>query len=240
VVLSALLLSILGQPQVAYAQSETGLSVTARLGFDGYCKENNWLPVHVEVQNTGSDLSTTVQVSYKNGGGGNTVTSQDVLLPANSRKEFFLYIVPQGSVRSMQVSLIAERRVVKKIDLPISCLSRDNMVFGVFADHPSSYDVLNEVKPLSGFVRVAQLGISDLPANAQAWSSLDALIISNVDTGRLTPEQKQALKSWLGAGGKLLVFGGLKWQSTAAGLKDFLPVDINRTLTVRGLPELQA
>jgi hypothetical protein len=238
--LSALLFSLPGHSLNAYAQSESGLTVTARLGFDGYCKENHWLPVHVKVENTGSDLNTTVQVSYKNSGGGNTVTSLDVLLPASSRKEFFLYIFPQGSIRSLRVNLISDQRVIKKTDLPMTCLSRDNMVFGVLADNPSTYDVLNEVKPLMGFVRVAQLTTEDLPANSQAWRSLDALIISNVDTGRLTPEQKQALKSWLGAGGKLLIFGGIQWQGTAAGLKDFLPVDINRTLTVSGLPELQA
>jgi hypothetical protein len=239
-VLFALLLSSLGLPLVVYAQSETGLTLTARPGFDGYCKDGNWMPVRVEVENTGADLNTTVQVSYKNGNGGNTVTGLDVLLPANSRKEFFLYLYPQGSLRSLHVNLLSGRRLIKKIDLPITCLSADNMLFGVLADDPSTYDVLNEVKPLTGFVRVAQLTVSDLPANAQAWNSLDALIVSNVDTGRLTPEQKQALKSWIGAGGKLLVFGGPKWQSPAAGLKDFLPLEINRTITVDRLPALQA
>ena len=239
-VLFALLLSSLGLPLVVYAQSEAGLTLTARPGFDGYCKDGSWMPVRVEVENTGADLNTTVQVSYKNGNGGNTVTGLDVLLPANSRKEFFLYLYPQGSLRSLHVNLLSGRRLIKKIDLPITCLSADNMLFGVLADDPSTYDVLNEVKPLTGFVRVAQLTVSDLPANAQAWNSLDALIVSNIDTGRLTPEQKQALKSWIGAGGKLLVFGGPKWQGPAAGLKDFLPLEINRTVTVDRLPALQA
>ena len=238
-VLLALLFSFIVQPLVAYAQSETGLGVTAKLGFDGYCKDNHWMPVQVEVENTGADLNATVQVSYKNGAGGNTITSLEVLLPANSRKEFFLYIYPQGTLRSMHVDLLSGRRLLKKIDLPISCLAPENMVFGVLAENPSTYDVLNEVKPLTGFVRVAQLTIADLPANTQAWRSLDALIISNVDTGRLTAEQKQALSSWLGAGGKLLLFGGIKWQSTVAGLKDFLPVEINSTVTLNGLPALQ-
>jgi hypothetical protein len=239
-VLFAFLLSMLGQPPVAYAQSETDLSLTAKLGFDGFCKDNYWLPVHVEVENTGPELNTTVQVSYKNGNGGNTATSLDLLLPANSRKEFFLYIYPQGSLRSMHINLLARGHLLKKVDLPITCLSRDNMIFGVLAGDPSTFDVLNEVKPLTGFVRVAQLTIADLPAHPQAWGSLDALIISDIDTGRLTPEQKQALQSWLAAGGKLLIFGGLQWQSTTAGLKDWLPIDVNRTATVNDLPALQA
>ena len=239
-VLFAFLLSLFPQSLIAYAQSNAGLTLTARPGFDGYCKDNHWMPVHVEVENTETDLNATVQVSYKNGNGGDTVTSLDVLLPANSRKEFFLYIFPQGSLRRMQVNLLSGRRLIKKVDLPISCIAADNMVFGVLADTPSTYDVLNEVKPLTGFVRVAQLTTADLPANAQAWNALDALIISNVDTGNLAPEQIQALKSWLGRGGKLLIFGGLRWQSTGAGLKDLLPVNINKTATISGLPALQA
>jgi hypothetical protein len=239
-VLCVLPFSGLGITRLAYAQSETELILKARLGFDGYCQENSWLPVHVEIQNTGPDLDAAVQVSYDNDRGGKTATSMDVLLPTRSRKEFFLYIYPQARTGSMSVSLIAKGRTLKKIDLRATCLAGDNRLFGVIANDPSAYDVLNDVKPLHGFVRVAQLTISDLPASPQAWSSLDALIVSNVDTGRLTPEQQQALKLWLGAGGKLLIIGGSKWQGTAAGLKDFLPIDIDTTSTVNGLPELQA
>jgi len=240
VVLGILLFSGVGQAHSAYAQSGTDVNLTARLGFDGYCKEGNWLPIHVEIENTGPDLNAIVQVGYENARGGKTVTSMDVLLPTRSRKEFFLYIYPETRSRSMSVSLVAKGHTLKKKDLAATCLSTNNMLFGVLADNPSTYDVLSEVKPLSGFARVAQLSISDLPTSAQAWSSLDALVISNVDTGKLTPEQKQALKLWLGAGGKLLVVGGLKWQGTAAGLKDFLPVKVDRTLSLRGLSELQA
>lgn len=229
-----------GTTRLAYAQSETELRLSARLGFDGYCKENSWLPVHVEVQNTGPDLDAAVQVSYENDGGGKTVTGMDVILPTSSRKEFFLYIYPQARARSMSVSLIANGRTLQKTDLRATCLAGDNRLFGVIADNPSTYDVLNDVQPLNGFVRVAQLTLSDLPGSPQAWTSLDALIVSNVDTGRLTPEQQQALKLWLGAGGKLLIVGGSKWQGTAAGLKDFLPIDIDTTSTVSSLPELQA
>lgn len=228
------------QARPAYAQAGTEINLTARIGFDGYCKAGKWLPIRVEIQNTGPDLNATVQVGYENAQGGKTTTSTEVLLPTNSRKEFFLYIYPETRSRSMNVSLLAKNRVLKKTALAVTCISSDNLLFGVLADDPSPYDVLSEVKPLKGFTRVAQLSVSDLPANAQAWSALDALVISNVDTGKLTPEQKQAMEIWLGNGGKLLVTGGLKWQATAAGLKDFLPVEPNATVTVNELSELQA
>ena len=91
------------------------------------------------------------------------------------------------------------------------------------ADNPSTYAMLNNVRPLTGVTRTVQLNISDLPDRAQGWGMLDALIISNVDTGTLTSEQKQSLELWLANGGKLFVTGGIQWQSTAAGLSDLPP-----------------
>jgi len=223
-----------------HAQGEGDVKLAARVGFDGYCKQDDWLPIHVEVQNTGADLDATVQASYTNSNNGITTTSVEVALPSTSRKEFFLYILPQGFLRNFNVSLLDGKQVLEKISLSVNCLTSDNMLIGVLADNPSTYDFLNDLKLISGFARVAHLNLSDLPDKAQAWNSLGALVVSNVDTGTFTPGQKQALESWLGSGGKLLVTGGLRWQGTAAGLKDFLPIDVNGTSNVSGLSDLQA
>lgn len=223
-----------------HAQQPGGMDLKARVGFDGYCKENQWLPIHVEVENKGSDLDAEVQVSYKRSAGGISSTSMNIELPATSRKEFFLYIYfPQEYTQQWNVTLLANRKVLKKVNLAVNCLSAENMIFGVLADVPSTYDTLNDIKPINGFVRIAQLGTSDLPDRAQAWDSLDALIVSNVDTGTLTPGQKQALESWVAAGGKLLIVGGVNWQSTVAGLKDLMPVRLTATRHVSSLSQLQ-
>ena len=223
-----------------HAQQEGGVDLKARVGFDGYCNENQWLPIHVEVENTGPDLNAEVQVSYKKSTGGIAATSMNVELPATSRKEFFLYIYfPQEYTQQWNVTLLANQKVLKKVNLTVNCLAAENMIFGVLADTPSAYDALNDVKPINGFIRVAQLETSDLPDRAQAWAALDALIVSNVDTGTLTPGQKQALESWVAAGGKLLIVGGVNWQSTVAGLKDLMPVRLTATRHVGSLSQLQ-
>lgn len=218
------------------------MNLKAQAGFDGYCKENQWLPIHVEVENTGSDLTAEVQASYKKGSGGKALTSMQVELPATSRKEFFLYIYFPGGGYNWQlnVALLANGKVLKEVKLSSNCSSADNMIFGVLAGDPSAFDILNDVKPLRGTIRLAQLEVSDLPDRAQAWGALDVLIMSNIDTGTFTPQQKQALKSWIAAGGKLLVTGGTNWQSTTAGLQDLLPVDLTATSRVDSLSQLQA
>lgn len=239
--LCALLSVFWGKSGKVKAQNEEDVSLAAEAGFDGYCKKNQWLPIHIGVENKGPDLKAEVQASYENNAGGQSSVSMNIELPAVSHKEFFLYMYfPEGYKRELSVSLLANGKVIKKVRRNANCLDFDNMIFGVLSDNSSTYDTLNDVKPLKSFVRVAQLETSDLPDRAQAWASLDALIVSNVDTGTFTPEQKQALKTWITGGGKLFIVGGVNWQSTAAGLKDILPVDVTMTRRVDSLSQLQA
>ncbi|CAG1012587.1 hypothetical protein ANAEL_04451 [Anaerolineales bacterium] len=232
----------LGAGREARAQSQTAVTVTAKAGLRGFCKSDKWLPVHVTVENKGADVNARVQASYKNGANGQTAVGMDVSLPATSRKEFFLYMTPEAFMRSFTVSVLDGDKTLAKTNLNISCGDRSgdmSMLFGILADAPSNYIALNNVQPMMGDVQTVQLEIADLPDLAQGWGMLDALIISNVDTGSMTAEQKQALKLWLASGGKLFVTGGIQWQPTAAGLGDLLPLQPSSTKKV-GLTALSA
>jgi hypothetical protein len=224
-----------------HAQAGVNITLTAQAGLDGYCKANTWMPVRIKVENTGADVEGRVQASYKNDQGGVSVYGMDVSLPSTSRKEFFLYVYPQGVVRKLEVNVLdGGKKLARTLSLNISCEQSDGILFGVFADDPSGYTLLNDIRPLVGLTRVAQLKGPDFPDRAQGWKALDALVISNVDTGTFTPEQKQALGLWLGNGGKLFVTGGIHWQETTAGLKDFLPVEVTSTKNVPDLSALSA
>jgi hypothetical protein len=226
--------------QEVYAQSQEAVTISAQPGLDGFCKADAWLPVHISVENTGEDINARVQTSYKNSASGQTVNGMDISLPATSRKEFFLYVRPEGLMRAFTVSVLDKNTTIAKSNINISCSSDPITLLGVVSDSPSTYTMLNNVIPLTGMTRTAQLNISDLPDNAQGWGMLDALIISNVDTGTLKSEQKKALELWLANGGKLFVTGGIQWQKSAAGLSDFLPIKLISTKSVAGLPALSA
>ena len=223
-----------------HAQTKEAITITAQAGLDGFCKADEWLPVHATVENTGADVNARVQTSYKNNSGGQTVDGTDISLPSTSRKEFFLYITPEGLMRTFSVSVLDGNKVLAKEDININCTSDPTTLFGVVTENPSNFAVLNNVRPLTGVTRTAQLNISDLPDQAQGWGMLDALIISNVDTGTLTPDQKKSLKLWVANGGKLFVTGGIQWQNTTAGLNDLLPIKLKSTQNVTGLPALSA
>jgi hypothetical protein len=229
-----------GAGQSVRAQGQAAIKITARAGFRGSCKPDKWLPVHITVENTGTDVEARIQAAYKNSASGQTVSAMDVSLPATSRKEFFLYIMPEGFMRNFTVSVLDGDKSLAKTNLNISCSDDTVALFGIMADTPSNFSVLNNIRPLTGTARTVQLDIPDLPDQAQGWEMLDALVVSNIDTGTLSAGQKQALELWLAGGGKLFVTGGIQWQSTTVGLDDLLPVQPSSTRKVSTLTALSA
>lgn len=234
------LLFIFGGRQWAFAQEDNGIQLSARAGFDGYCKNDAWIPVQITVTNSGPDLNARVQISYRNSNGSISFNSADIALPTTSQKEFFLYLYPSYSLRNLNVDLLVDDKSLAKINPKISCLPPENVLVGLLAYDPSPYDILNEIQTLNGLVRLAQIQPTDLPDQPQGWDGLDALVIAGQDTGIFTAAQHQALRSWLANGGKLLITGGLNWQNATAGLEDILPVVPVGTRNVDNLNALQA
>jgi len=238
-ILCAVLLSGAIGSQPAVAQEDSQLALSTRIGFDGFCKRDAWLPIHVNVQNSGEDIRGNIVASYKNGSDGMVTTEMEIDLPATSHKEFFLYIHLAGNNQTINVSVRDGKRILKQVSQRINCLATESMIFGVLAGDPSSYDVINDIRPMNGYVRLAQLNISDLPDRPQVWEALDGLVISNIDTGTFSLEQKQALQTWIASGGKLLIIGGHNWQGTISGLADLMPVRVDSTKHVSSLSQLQ-
>jgi hypothetical protein len=80
--------------------------------------------------------------------------------------------------------------------------------------------------------------ISDIPDRSAALDAINVMLINDIDTGDLTRDQHEALKSWVMGGGHLIVAGGANWQSTAAGLEDLLPLVPTGSETVADLTQL--
>lgn len=233
---------LLGTAGVGKAQvQDDDIRLSAKIGYDGFCMQESWLPIHVEVENLGQGLSAVIEASYQTGSRGDTITRRELELPTNSRKEVFLYLhYSEDYNQKVTVSLLDGKKVVEQVSYRMNCLNDDSTIIGVLSDNPSAYDVLNDVKPLRGIVRVAQLTISDLPDHSQAWNMLHALVISNVDTGSFSSDQKLALRDWIASGGKLFLVGSLNWNPMAAGMGDLLPLEIASTRRVRSLSQLQS
>ncbi len=233
------MLLVPGANQLVYAQNKGDVTLTAQVGFAGSCKDNRWIPIRVTVENKGADLQGRVQVAYQNGKGGQTGYGVDLSLPGTSRKEFFLYLRPDGYFQKLNINLTVENRIVETTPLNATCIAAESLLIGLLTDTPAAFGALSSVKGTNGITRVFPLKLTDLPDRSQGWESLDALVVSGVDMGSITEPQRKALKIWLARGGKLLIAGGPKWQSTTSGLEDFLPLDVNKTNTVDDLSSVQ-
>lgn|GEM_PF-1746246 len=223
----------------AFAQSNS-LSITeAQVGLAGVCKPNLWFPVSVTVENTGADFDARIQITYKDQFGGRFVYFTDAALPSASRKRFTFYAHASDTVSAFTAQVLdgSKLRVEKKLN--ISC-DETPFFIGVWADDPAPYNLLNGVQTLTQKTRVEFLSAQDLPESPQGWQALDALVISNVDTSKLSAAQKTALQIWLAGGGKLLAVGGAQWQLSVAGLDEVLPLEVSATRAISDLGELSA
>jgi hypothetical protein len=227
-------------PRAAWA-APSGVTLVIHAGFDGYYKDQRWLPVRITVANDGPDAKGTLSVAVpRNNGSAAVIVTRDVDLPTQSRREIFLYVPTEGFVSNLQVSLSDANKDLATATTRVVQAGPGDLIYGVLAGSPSSFNVLSGVKPVSGSAFVAQLDIADLPPVSHAWRALDVLVVSDVDTGALSPEQRSAMAEWVASGGRLIVAGGPTWQKTAAGLGALLPLVPSGTQTLADTSALAA
>src|SRR5690606_38875055 len=167
------------------------------------------------------------------------VYTSPVSLPTQSDKRVSLYVYAPGFTRDLDLLLVDERGdTVARVEMPLRRLSRQALLYGVVGDEPVALDLLENVTGGRGDAAVAYVGIEQLPEAPAAWNSLDVLIFTNVDSGRLSPAQREALRAWVSLGGQLVVAGGSGWQQTAAAFMEDLPVTPTGSATVDDLPSL--
>jgi len=231
------LLSWMYGPVVA---QESGPKMQVTVGFDGYCcYEDNggWCPVYVVLSNEGADVEGELRVVVQGASGGAepNVYTRPVILPAHSRKAYFMYIPVVGSPsRSrLTVQLLAGDDVLSSEQVAGAWLDVGNQLYGVVSSSPSALNFLSDVAPTGG--RVAHLSLESLPPDPLGWEGLDVLILNDVDTTVLNGERRQALESWVAHGGHLIVGGGAGAVRTVAGVTDLLPVTVGGARSVDNL-----
>jgi hypothetical protein len=226
-------------PQAAEPpQAAAGLTLTVRAGFDGYYKDGQWMPIRVTLANDGPEVSGTLKVKVPHNNA-ETLYTRPVALPTQSRREFFFYVPPEGYFSSpLKIDLVAGNKILASASVRLAQATSADYLYGILASSPSAFNSLADIDPINGQGYVAQLEPGDLPPLAAGWKALDLLVISDVDTGAFSPEQRQALEDWVLQGGHLVVVGGPAWQKTSAGLGPLLPLAASGTQSVADLGPL--
>jgi hypothetical protein len=242
VLLTALLLGIaLPSPPVS-AQNDLSdlLSISVRAGYDGRFRPNQWMPLRISVENHGSPITGRIAIRPETTGNAlPNMFSAPVDLPTDTVQTFFLYIVARSNADTLKLELLDDTdHVLASRDVRVRALMPRDNLYAVVTGAANSRINLSGLHVGAYEAYQANWLIEDIPDRAAALEAINAIIISDIDTGILTPAQQNALKMWLLNGGHLIITGGSNWESTAAGVEDLLPLIPNGSQTATDMNAL--
>lgn len=218
----------------ALAQSTTpGLDMQAEAAYEGNFKYGEWVPVWVTLENNGADLSGEVVIRVT-GSGGTMAYTSPVELPGGARKRLPIYVLPNNFTRLLNVQYESDGQVLAKINVRIQPQINSSFFIGILSPQRGALTLLNGLQ-LPGIQRqvvLFDLSLAQLPPRSEALRSLDVLILNGSDTSQLSPEQAQAIQTWVQQGGRLVIGGGALALETVSGLEN-LPLPFKPTSTQR-------
>jgi hypothetical protein len=221
-VVISILLALLANGRGAYASSPSGLVMEAAAAFEGYFKYGEWLPVWVQLENSGPDLEAEVRVRVT-GGAGAVTFAAPAPLPTGSRKRIPVYVLPNNFSHQLEVQLVAGDDVLLSQKVPVKPLANVTYLVGLVTPERGALSLLQGASlPGNRSKEVIDLSLSELPERLEGLRSFDCLILNDVDTSALKPEQQAAIEAWVSQGGRLVIGGGAGARRTTAGLPDSL------------------
>lgn len=214
--------------QSVNAQETSPISLEIEYGFSQSCKTNHWLPIWITIQNEGEDFSGAVEFSPSQ----EASYRLPISLPANGQKEYHTQIyIDNSTSQNLLVKLTDDKnKSITTFRKKTNCTS--SPIIGVVSSTPSAFTILNApiLKNIQNH-ETTFISIDRIPNSALSLRAIDYLVISNVDTTRLTEEQQQAISIWVSQGGQLILSAGSSWQTNLAGFESLLPIQINGSTT---------
>lgn len=210
------------------------VSIEIEAAFDGNYRPNHWFPLRVRLQNNGGDVNGRLIVRPE--GSGAVVTnaySVPVSLPNGSTQAVFLYMQAQPFARGATLELLDAdgARVAEQI-FSLNSLEGQDKLYAVVSDGNAATLALNGVAPARFAAFSTRWSTDNVPDYAAALHALDSIILYNVDSSSFTTRQRAALLDWTALGGHLLIVGGPRWQATASGFDEILPLLPDDTDTI--------
>jgi hypothetical protein len=230
--------TLVSSPGFSRAQ-DNAVKLSVEAGYEGYFRGGQWLPVLVSVSNDGADISGELRVFAPDlFGGGSDTYATTIDLPTRSSKQVYLYIPLSDQITQLRVELATRERLVTSQIVDIRLMRESDMLFAVITESPRGGIDLKAIRSGVGDAFQANWRIDNVPRISDALRGLDALILTDADTGVLATEQRSALRDWVLGGGHLVVTGGPNWQRTQAGVGDLLPIQATGTTTLTSLPDI--
>lgn len=224
------------------AQAATNpLSISVKVGYSGFVKAQQWMPVTIDVTNKGQEIDGTLEVSAPATTGGppigTAIYQTHLSLPAGATKHLKTYLVEDQAPSPVSVRIVVNGRVVASSDSQSG--SAATALIGVLSDQATALDNFAAVHPGGISASVVHLSLEDLGDSAIQLRAFDLLAIDDFATDTLTAAQRSALTDYVQNGGALVLGTGASWRKTLAGLSSpILPIQVDGTTTLNSVQAL--
>ena len=212
-----------------------GLTMSVHIGYQDVVKPGEWMPVTVDVKNTGAGVDGTLEVQEAlNGQPGVTglpIYQAPISLASGASKRIRTYLTVDTTGATITARIVQNGRVVASRDA--GSVSTTSVLIAVLSEQPTALDGFAAVHPASVAARVVHLNAGDIAESAIPLRAFDILAIDDFPTDSLTAGQRTAINDYVRGGGGLLLGTGAAWRKTLAGLPPaILPMTVSGTTTV--------
>ena len=217
------------------------VSIAVKVGYSGFVKAGQWMPVAIDVTNKGQDVDGTLEVSttaLANGPPiGPAIYMTHVSLASGATKHLKTYVIEDQAPSPVSVRLVQNGQVVATGGSVGG--SATTTLIGVLSDQPTALDTFAAVHPASISASVVHLSLEDLGDSALLLRAFDLLAIDDFATDSLTAAQRGAITDYVQNGGMLILGTGASWRKTLAGVSSTLmPMTIDATATLNSVAAL--
>ncbi len=205
------------------------VSLTIRVGYLEQYRPSAWVPVRITLQNhTASQVTGTVTIPDTGGSSQFSIPaysstySESVVLPSRGTKLVTFYLPGRDIGDQVNVRFRVGTRIMAQGSDSPSSVADGNLTIGTLTGDPQLVSWVRRVKPPAVNLNVIGLTPATLDTVPEALATFDAIVLTNLDSGRLTHDQLTALWRYVQAGGSLLLVGGPDWQETLRPLPNTL------------------
>jgi hypothetical protein len=241
-----LALALMAAATVSFATSgalaaSDPVTIVAKAGYSGFVKAQQWMPVTIDVTNSGPDIDGTLEVSAAVTPNGPPIGSASyqthLSLASGATKHLKAWVIEDQAPSPVSVRIVQNGRVVASADATSG--SPATALVGVLSDQPTALDAFGAVHPGGVTATVVHLSLDSLSDSAIQLRAFDLLVVDDFATDTLTTAQRGAITDFVQNGGALLLGTGASWRKTLAGVAPaILPMSIDGTTTLDAVTAL--
>lgn len=203
-------------------RSRDVVSLRVAVGYANIYRGTSWTPVRVTLRNqSGADVHGVLRIpqsdqstSVASSPAFHALYQAPVTLAAGATKTVTVYVPGSGIEGQVSVSFWNGRTVLATGSVYPVGVDTGTLLIGVLAGSAQDYAWILPAIQHRVTAHVVRLDAATLDPEAQALSTFDVIVLTNVDSSQLDTAQTAAIRGYVQSGGSLLLVGGPSWQKT--------------------------